>query len=563
MSARIALVSFDAVVAGTLNTFSYSVHKLKASLTSWPELGDAEICVINRESNDPEDFLAPLMEFQPTLIGASLYVWSLAPFREVAATYKKFAPEVPIVVGGPSARRNVFDLAPYHSFRETVDAIVVGEGEEVIRQLVEHHQNDDWQSKIPGLLTWDGSDWTSTEEAERPVVDRYPSPYHLDSAPKGSGFIETFRGCPINCSFCQWGGVPLGGVHSAEYIANHLEGLRRADVENVFFLDAAFNLSPRAFRNLLEADKEVNALKDFTVFGHLYPTLVKDMHLELFARCGKVHPAIGIQSFDQEVLKRIGRPFDQQRFEGVISAIRDDHGIDIELIMGLPGDRPESFRKTVEKAIELGDAVRIAFCMILPDALLDRARPSDGIEFDTETFLLQSCNGWSAETLAREWEWVHEVAGQHYQQEIGGSWVGFRTQERGRFEERFPERRVPELRQERPAEIASLPAATVERLQKEVAQRVDDFRLCSLRNHDGRVSADLDGPKGDVTLRATRANPEGRYFVRRDGIDYSHQGEVGREGAKSLRHVIDVLHSDVRLLLEVPGELIQLGKTSA
>ncbi len=552
---RIALISFDVEVAGSLSTFSYSIHKLRASLLTCPGLEDAEIRVINRETSDPEALLEPLLEFQPTMIGASLYVWSLLPFRRLAEMYRTLHPDVPIVVGGPSARKNVFDLPPYHSFQRTVDAIVVGEGESVVRELALHHQEPDWQSTVRGLLVWNGDEWVSNGEAERPQVDDYPSPYHLDTAPPGSGFIETFRGCPVTCSFCQWGGVSLGGVHSVEYLVEHLHGLRRAEVENVLFLDAAFNLSPRAFRNLAAADAEAEVLKDFTVFGHLYPTHVQDMHLELFAKMGRVHPAIGVQSFVPEVLERIGRTVDMQRFERVVGAIRDDYGVDVELIMGLPGDTPASFRKTVEKAVEMADAVRIAFCMILPDALLDRARPHDGIEFDHETFFMKSCAGWSEDDLAREWAWVNDVASQFYKQENYGSWVGFRTS--GDEVEREP--RVPEVDRS-----PSVPAPTVDRLRAAVTAASASFELRAMHLRHGKVMADLDGPIGAVVLEACVAEPEARYFLRREGVDYSHSGDVGREGAEGLKRVIDSLHGDIRQLLAdaTPGSapaLIQLG----
>ena len=558
---RIALVSFDVDVAGSLSPFSYSVHKLKASLLSCPQLQDAEIRVIHRDTTDPEVLLEPLLEFQPTLIGASLYVWSLKPFRELAALYKRIHPEVPVVVGGPSARPNVFDLEPYHSLRETVDAMVVGEGESIIRELALHHQEDDWKSRVRGLMLWDGSAWVSNGEVDRPVVDDYPSPYHLDTAPPGSGFIETFRGCPVTCSFCQWGGVPLGGVHSVDYLVRHLQGLARAEVENVFFLDAAFNLNPRAFRNLVAADAQAEVLEDFTVFGHLYPTHVQEMHLELFERMGRVHPAIGIQSFVPEVLERIGRSVDLQRFERVVSALRGSYGIDVELILGLPGDNPASFRKTVEKAIEMADSVRIAFCMILPDALLDRARPHDGIEFDPETFYLRSCAGWTEEDLAREWAWVHDLSSQFHQPENYHSWVGFRTSG-GDPSGADPKSggRVHEV-----ATPESVSAATVERLAEAVATASPAFRLRGMRTRPGRVCADLAGPIGDVVLEARPAEVEARFFERRDGVDYSHSGDVGREGAEGFRRVIAVLHRDVRqLLTEGAGalatpELVQLG----
>jgi len=54
-----------------------------------------------------------------------------------------------------------------------------------------------------------------------------------------------------------------------------------------------------------------------------------------------------------------------------------------------------------------------------------------------------------------------------------------------------------------------------------------------------------------------------RFFLRLEGVDYSHSGDVGREGAEGLKRVIDSLHRDVRqLLTDAAPEpaLVQLGK---
>jgi radical SAM superfamily enzyme YgiQ (UPF0313 family) len=553
---RIALVSFDVPVAGSLSTFSYSVHKLRASLVSCPELADAEVEIISFQSGDPERFLEALEAFEPTLIGATLYVWSLVPFREVARRYKAMAPEVPIVVGGPSARKNVFDLEPYRPFTETVDAMVTGEGESIIRELAIHHLEPDWREKVRGLLLPANGEWVSNGEVERPKVDDYPSPYMLGEAPEGlTGFIETFRGCPISCSFCQWGGVPLGGIHSKEYLVEHLEGLAKTDVANVMMLDAAFNLNPKGFRNLMAAEKEVGAMKDRVVFGHVYPTFVKDEHIEFFQMLGQVHPAVGVQSFVPEVLERIGRPFDLQRFERVLDALRGHVAIDIELILGLPGDDPASFRKTLHRAVEVGDSVRIAFCMILPDALLDRARPEDGLEFDPETFYLRSCKGWTPESLAREWRYVHDIAGQHYAQEIEGSWVGFHVYEQSRVTEPWARGvRGSAEDEEEPKAPASrdLPARTVERLRSIVAEGNELYRLEAMRRTRSGVEADLVGPRGPVTIEGWLAELGDRYFALVDDVAYVHQGPVNREETEAFRAVIQLLHRDLRAALADP-----------
>src|ERR1700722_10043185 len=370
---RVALLAVDTRwedPSGDFASFSYAARKLEASIRGAPDLAHVETQVIDLKTDDPDAFFEAIRDFEPTLVAASTYIWSVAPFLEVARRVKEWDSSVRVVLGGPAARQSLLSLAPYRPLLKHVDAVATGEGEEVIRMLA-RDEDGTGLGAIPGLLLPHALGFRSTAPAERPELDAYPSPYHLGTVPHAhTGFIETFRGCPISCAFCQWGDQRSDRVYGAEYLAAHLRGLVEAKATNVFFTDAAFNLSARAFRNLMEAERSVDALSKFSVHGHFYPTHLKDEHLELLDRVGKAQVSIGVQSFDPEVLKKLGRPFDLDRFERVLRELRGRIQIDVELIYGLPGDNPASFRRTLEKTTEIADSVRIFYPLVLPDALL-------------------------------------------------------------------------------------------------------------------------------------------------------------------------------------------------
>src|SRR5690606_26563232 len=105
-------------------------------------------------------------------------------------------------------------LPPHRALRDRLDAIVPGEGEGVIRELVRHHREPDWRTRVAGLEVPTRGLWRRTEAAARPDIGAYPSPYQLGLAPAGkTGYVETFRGCPIHCAFCQWGEQKSDRVH--------------------------------------------------------------------------------------------------------------------------------------------------------------------------------------------------------------------------------------------------------------------------------------------------------------------------------------------------------------
>jgi radical SAM superfamily enzyme YgiQ (UPF0313 family) len=531
---RVAFLARDLVWAdksGGSLPFSYAARKLDASIRTAPGLGDVATTVIDLRTDDPEEFFAQIREFRPTVVAASAYIWSVKLFCHLAEMVRRWDPSVRFVLGGPAARPSLLSLPPYAPYLRHLDAVVTGEGEEVIRCIAGEHQHDDWTKSVPGLTVPHPLGWRSTAAIERPPLDDYASPYQLGTVPRGGiGFLETFRGCPISCAFCQWGEQRSDRVHSAEYLAAHLRGLSAAAVERVYVLDAGFNLSARAFRNLVAAEREVGALRDLQVLGHIYPTYIRDEHLEFFASLRRAEVTVGVQSFDREVLKRLGRPFDLARFEHVLEELAGRFAIDLEIILGLPGDSPASFRRTFEKALGIATTVRVFYCLALPDALLERADEFD-IAFDPETFEVLSCQGWSAEDLRSEWEHVRTVAATMHRPSFGPNWIDFGTV------------------RATTARSATLAANAIDRLRDAIDLAEMGWHLADVRADGQRLILDLDGGSGRLVLEVERASTGRRHFLEHEGLAYSHRNDISRGEAARLRAFIQHVHRDVQPVL--------------
>jgi radical SAM superfamily enzyme YgiQ (UPF0313 family) len=543
---RIAFLAVDTRwedPAGDFASFSYAARKLEASVRSAPDLSHVETEVIDLASDDPDAFFEAIRDSRPDLVAASSYIWSVASFLEVARRVKEWDPRVRFVLGGPAARASLLSLEPYRSNVKHVDAIATGEGEEVIRALA-RDADGTALGTIPGLLLPHALGLRATSPAVRPELDAYPSPYQIGTVPADhTGFIETFRGCPISCAFCQWGDERSDRVYGAEYLASHLRGVLQARATSIFFTDAAFNLSARAFKNLMEAEREVGALARLSVHGHFYPTHLKDEHLEFLARVGKAQVSIGVQTFDPEVLRKLGRPFDLVRFERVLRELRGRIPIDVELIFGLPGDNPDSFRRTLEKTKEIADSVRVFYPLVLPDALLERA-DEFGIRFDPKTFVIEECAGWTARELREGWEEVVRGTEGLANRIVRSTWVGFGThdQSHGRRRGQSGGRDATAMRPEQ-----------VEMLGATLGARVEGWSVASGRREDDALLLDLGSPGGSVVLEVFRSRDGARFFTRHDGVAYSYRGALDREASGELARVIEVIHPATARLLARTG----------
>jgi hypothetical protein len=102
------------------------------------------------------------------------------------------------------------------------------------------------------------------------------------------------------------------------------------------------------------------------------------------------------------VLAHVERKYDEARFEDTLNALGEVAKLAVEIIVGLPGDSPESFRRNFERARRLPCALRVYHCVVLPSALMVRSPPEHQLDYDPVSLKMRSCLGWSRVALARE-----------------------------------------------------------------------------------------------------------------------------------------------------------------
>lgn len=407
MTRRIALVCLtpdpDTEEHGAHKLPSYGIRRIEAALRADPALADADIELIDLRGSDRSAGLGRLQAFDPDLVGFSAYVWSAPDLIDLARAFKAAKPTAPIVFGGPSARTSFFDLPPYSGAAGYLDAVVEGDGEAIFAQIARGHRLDRaGLEQIGGLALPHGSGWLRTGPAPRQEMSDLPSPFQMGLMPAGSvAYLETFRGCPLSCRFCEWGvGRDLRSIFSEDYLVAELEAFQRLDASAVFLLDAGLNLNGHAFRNLMAAHRRAPVLRDRHFWAEVYPASIKRDHLDFLDAVGTSYLGVGLQSVDSEVLKALDRPQNGARFEPSIRELALVARVEVQIIFGLPGDTPDGFMQTLQYALSLPVDVRAYHCLVLPDALLTRSRRDWALRFDPKTLAMISNSTWSRSDIA-------------------------------------------------------------------------------------------------------------------------------------------------------------------
>lgn len=389
---------------------SYGIHRIQAAVLADPVLDGVEVPIMDQHRPDVAAYVAAIVSRTPEVVGLSLFVWSTPCLVEVAREIRRRLPETVIVCGGPSARIALLDRAPFGPAAEYADALVTTAGEDAFAALVRLVAAGARRADLPaalrgiaGLEIPTATGWHATDRprGER-SLDRLPSPYQMGLMRYGAvGYLETFRGCPVSCRFCEWGVMDAAaGVFSREYLVRELEALAAHAARSVFHVDSGLNLNAAAFRNLAAAEREVGFLKQTGLWCEIYPARITDDHLEFLSECGPTWLGVGLQSMQRQVLKNLERPYGPEHFETAIARLKSVvAGMEVQVIFGLPTDSPAGFLETLAYARSLGVGVRVYHCLVLPDALLTRSEPEWNLKFSPLTLAMESCAGWTAESL--------------------------------------------------------------------------------------------------------------------------------------------------------------------
>lgn len=539
---KIALVCIDPWLQKRegYSPFNFAARRVQAALLGWP-LDGAEVHLLEAFGGQMGDLEARLEKLSPDLLGGSAYVWSFPLLLELARQCKQRRPDTTVILGGPSARPAMFAHPAFFARRFDVDALVLDEGEEVFRAIAALPERTPHAlARLPGLALPTPDGWHLTDAAA-PIadLDALPSVYEHGLMPAGMGpHLETFRGCPLSCAFCQWGDA-LGGsrVFSREYLTRDLRLFREQSTHPIVMVDAALNLNPPAFRNLAAAEAETGALAHLGASFEVYPSKLTDEHLRFLEQIKIDSIGVGLQSYDREVLRRMQRPFDEERFERVVrQLVATGAPVSLEIILGLPGDNPASFLRTLDRARALGCTVRVYHCLVLPNALMTRAPPWAEMVYEPDTLRMRSCAGWTERDLIETAARLDAMGGRATDPfgESVGTWV-FSTS--------------PPPPDEVHPTIRTLSDESLRVVDGAVRRATDgQWRVLSVEQRDELTLMQLASPAGPIALELNPSS-DAPAFLQLGGVALNYRGELSSSAKLHLMAFGKRVHPLLRRLL--------------
>ncbi len=318
----------------------------------------------------------------PFLIGFSCYVWNYEYNKAFAKAIKEKFPSCVIVFGGHQINSGS-DICDF----EYVDYVLLGEGEESFRLLLLHLCGKAEPEEIPNIIYKQNGEIKRTK-SEITCIPQRVSPYLkglFDSLIEEeelefSSILETNRGCPNKCAFCDWGNIKSRvRMYDIETVRAEIDWMSEHKIEYCYCADANFGLFPRdeeIIDYLIERHAETGFPQKFqATYSKNNPETVFRINKRLNEAGMCKGATLSFQSMSQDVLDNIYRKNMPLTKFHELMRMYNQNGISAysEIILGLPGETYESFRDGIEQLLEYGQHMSINFfnCELLTNSIMN------------------------------------------------------------------------------------------------------------------------------------------------------------------------------------------------
>ena len=279
----------------------------------------------------------------------SIYVWNKEYCYALAKMLKEHNPAIKIIFGGPEVKWRDPQYLTTYSF---IDTICINEGEQAVTHLLK--------------LIANGEELPPTTTFERIQDLDLPSPYlnglfddlmaqHPDI--EWVPTLETDRGCPYQCTFCDWGSATGSKMFKfymerikaeIDWFADH--GLPYVSMTNSNF--GAFKERDLQIAKWLgEANKRTGHPTGLSVsYAKNSNSTVVEIVKTLIENNIQNGMYVSLQSTDEKVLNNIKRANMKINKLGDLKAVAENNNLPLytDLILGLPGENKETWYQNIE-----------------------------------------------------------------------------------------------------------------------------------------------------------------------------------------------------------------------
>lgn len=285
------------------------------------------------------------------------------------------------IVGGPVSK------IPELVFKYlSIDAVVMGEGETSTLKILEKFDNANQfrqLDEIEGIAFKNGNEIIKTEKSAPSSMIRslplIPEDISSENIRGANVYIETHRGCPGNCGFCQvpcFFGREIRSRPLEDIITEVKEFLKKGAKKiaisggtgSLYGSKKFKTINNDAFNELLREISSLTGPKNLTI-PDIRIDMINDNTLEAIKKYTNGWIFFGIESGSDRILRKMKKGIKVDDVRSAVEAARR-HGLKIagSFIVGYPGETEDDFEDTIDLVDDL----------ILNDYFVSIAEPIPG-----------------------------------------------------------------------------------------------------------------------------------------------------------------------------------------
>ncbi|WP_146004141.1 B12-binding domain-containing radical SAM protein [Halioglobus japonicus] len=344
----------------------------------------------------------------------SSYVWNHELNMQAARRIRSECPDALIILGGPEIPKWEGESEAFLEANPAVDVAVLGEGEVACAEVLKALATGGELASVAGLVYRDSQGIHRTADRDRVKdLDTLPSPYLLGEfdawiSDVSTATLETNRGCPYGCTYCDWGSATLQKVSrfSLDRVSAEVEYLAQKKMEAIFIADANFGMLEQ---DIAIAEALVACRQRYGYPQRLYTNFAKNggrrlMSVISILNKGGLLPTgiIALQTTDKPTLEAIQRDnIRTASYEKMMSFFNAERiPMASDIMIGLPGQTVDSLEEDLQFCFDWKVSANGNYTSMMPNAPMaeKQYRQEFAIAVDADN-MIASTSTFSADEL--------------------------------------------------------------------------------------------------------------------------------------------------------------------